>query len=104
MTHSSVVSVYEGNDVQLSCILSKNYPQVTKMNWYNNSKQDVGETPRKYVLQQDGGWFNLTVKETDSNVDSGQYWCSAANAVGAAEIPISLLVMSEWFVKLHYMI
>ncbi|KAF5906950.1 V-set and immunoglobulin domain-containing protein 10-like 2, partial [Clarias magur] len=93
MTQGSVVSVYEGNDVQLTCILRKNIPPVTEITWYNNSKQNVGETPRKYLLQQDGTWFNLTVKETDSSVDSGKYWCSASNAVGVAEIPISLLVM-----------
>ncbi|XP_058270972.1 V-set and immunoglobulin domain-containing protein 10-like 2 isoform X1 [Hemibagrus wyckioides] len=93
MTQRSVVSVYEGNDVQLTCILSKNYPAVTEITWYNNLKQNVGETPKKYVLEQAATWFNLTVRETDSKVDSGQYWCSAANAVGGAEIPVLLLVM-----------
>lgn len=95
MTQRSVVSVYEGSDVQLTCILSKNYPVVTEITWYNNLKQNVGETPKKYVLEQAAAWFNLTVRETDSEADSGQYWCSAANAVGGAEIPILLLVMSE---------
>ncbi|XP_072518613.1 basement membrane-specific heparan sulfate proteoglycan core protein-like [Salminus brasiliensis] len=93
MTQRSVVSVYEGNDVQLTCILSKNYPAVTEVTWYNNLKQNVGETPRKYVLQQAAAWSNLTVRETDSRIDSGQYWCSAINAVGGAEIPVLLLVM-----------
>ncbi|XP_017347382.1 V-set and immunoglobulin domain-containing protein 10-like 2 [Ictalurus punctatus] len=93
MTQRSVVSVYEGSDVQLTCILSKNYPVVTEITWYNNLKQNVGETPKKYVLEQAAAWFNLTVRETDSEADSGQYWCSAANAVGGAEIPILLLVM-----------
>ncbi|XP_062868247.1 V-set and immunoglobulin domain-containing protein 10-like 2 [Trichomycterus rosablanca] len=93
MTQRSVVSVYEGNDVQLTCILSKNYPAVTEITWYNNMKQKVGDTPQKYVLQQAAAWLNLTVRETDSMVDSGQYWCSAANAVGGAEIPILLMVM-----------
>lgn len=96
MTQRSVVSVYEGNDVQLTCILSKNYPAVTEITWYNNLKQNVGETPKKYVLEQAAAWFNLTVRETDSKVDSGQYWCSAANAVGGAEIPVLLLVMSKY--------
>lgn len=104
MTQGSVVTVYEGNDVQLTCILRKNNPPVTEITWYNNSKQNVSEAPRKYVLQQDGTWFNLTVKETDSRMDSGKYWCSASNAVGVAEIPISLLVMSKWFAKLHWMV
>lgn len=94
MTQRSVVSVYEGNDVQLTCILSKNYPAVTEITWYNNLKKDVGETPKKYILQQGATWFNLTVRETDSMVDSGQYWCTATNAVGGAEIPVSLMVKS----------
>ncbi|KAF4077459.1 hypothetical protein AMELA_G00208480 [Ameiurus melas] len=93
MTQRSVVSVYEGSDVQLTCILSKNYPVVTEITWYNNLKQNVGETPKKYVLEKAAAWFNLTVRETDSEADSGQYWCSAANAVGGVEIPILLLVM-----------
>ncbi|XP_046724279.1 hemicentin-1-like [Silurus meridionalis] len=93
MTQRNAVSVYEGNDVQLTCILSKNYPSVTEITWYNNSKQDVIQKTQKYILQKDGIWFNLTVRDTDSKMDSGQYWCSAANAVGRAEIPILLLVM-----------
>ncbi|KAF5906942.1 V-set and immunoglobulin domain-containing protein 10-like 2, partial [Clarias magur] len=92
MTQRSVVFVYEGNDVQLSCILSKNYPAVTEITWYNNVKQNVGETPKKYILQRAAAWYNLTVRETDSMVDSGQYWCSATNAVGGAEIPVLLVV------------
>ncbi|XP_076836671.1 V-set and immunoglobulin domain-containing protein 10-like 2 [Brachyhypopomus gauderio] len=96
MTRQSVVSVYEGNDVELTCILIKNYPAVTEITWYNNVKQKVGDsdTPKKYILQQAAAWSNLTVRETDSRVDSGQYWCSAANAVGGTEIPILLRVMS----------
>ncbi|KAI4900510.1 hypothetical protein NFI96_020140, partial [Prochilodus magdalenae] len=95
MTQRSVVSVYEGNDVQLTCILSKNYPAVTEITWYNNMKQKVddSDTPKKYLLQRAAAWSNLTVRETDGMVDSGQYWCSATNAVGGAEIPILLRVM-----------
>uniref|UniRef100_A0A8B9KE98 Uncharacterized protein n=1 Tax=Astyanax mexicanus TaxID=7994 RepID=A0A8B9KE98_ASTMX len=100
MTQRSVVSVYEGNDVQLTCILSKNYPAATDVTWYNNLKQNVGDTPNKYILQQAAAWFNLTVRETDSRIDSGQYWCSAANAVGGAEIPILLMVMSKFAANL----
>ena len=96
MTQRSVVSVYEGNDVELTCILSKNFPAVTEVTWYNNLKQNVDDTPKKYVLQRSAAWSNLTVRETDSMVDSGQYWCSATNAVGGAEIPVLLLVKSEY--------
>ncbi|XP_035383022.1 V-set and immunoglobulin domain-containing protein 10-like 2 [Electrophorus electricus] len=95
-TRYSVVSVFEGNDVQLDCILSKHYPAVTEITWYNNKKQKVVDKPKKYYLQQAVGWSNLTVRETDGMVDSGQYWCSATNAVRRAEIPIMLLVISEF--------
>lgn len=94
MTQRSVMSVYEGSDVQLTCILSRNYP-VTEITWYNNLKQHVNEIPKKYVLERAAAWTNLTVRETDSETDSGQYWCSATNAVGGAEIPIMLMVKSK---------
>ena len=89
-----MVSVYEGSDVQLTCILKANYP-ATEITWYNNLKQHVIESPTKYVLQHAAAWSNLTVKETDGLTDSGQYWCSATNAVGGTEIPIHLLVKSK---------
>ncbi|XP_048094036.1 hemicentin-2-like [Alosa alosa] len=91
VTQRSMVSVYEGSDVQLTCILKANYP-ATEITWYNNLKQHVIETPSKYVLQRAAAWSNLTVRETDGLRDSGQYWCSATNAVGGTEIPIHLLV------------
>ncbi|XP_076131118.1 hemicentin-1-like [Alosa pseudoharengus] len=91
VTQRSMVSVYEGSDVQLTCILKANYP-ATEITWYNNLKQHVIETPSKYVLQHAAAWSNLTVRETDGLRDSGQYWCSATNAVGGTEIPIHLLV------------
>ncbi|XP_076835671.1 V-set and immunoglobulin domain-containing protein 10-like 2 [Brachyhypopomus gauderio] len=93
ITRNRTVSVFEGTDVQLTCFLAKHYPPVLEITWYNNLKQNVGDTPMKYILQQGAAWSNLTVRETDSRVDSGQYWCSAANAVGGTEIPIMLLVM-----------
>ena len=95
VTDLSVVSVYETNDVQLTCLLSRHYPAVTEVTWYSNLKQNVGDTPKKYILQQAAAWSNLTVRETDSMVDSGQYWCSATNAVGRTEMPILLVVMSK---------
>lgn len=94
------MTVYEGNDVQLSCILSRNYP-VTEISWYNNQKQHVNDIPLKYVLERASAWTNLTVRETDSETDSGQYWCSATNAVGGAEIPIMLMVKSKQTFKVY---
>ncbi|XP_028839939.1 V-set and immunoglobulin domain-containing protein 10-like 2 isoform X2 [Denticeps clupeoides] len=91
VTQRSVVSVYEGSDVQLTCILRANYP-TTDITWYNNLKQRVVDMPKKYLLQRAAAWSNLTVREADGLQDSGQYWCSATNAVGGAEIPILLVV------------
>ncbi|XP_028839579.1 hemicentin-1-like [Denticeps clupeoides] len=91
VTQRSVVSVYEGSDIQLTCILRANYP-TTDITWYNNLKQHVVDMPKKYLLQRAAAWSNLTVREADGLQDSGQYWCSATNAVGGAEIPILLVV------------
>ncbi len=94
VTQRSMMTVYEGSDAQLTCILSRNYP-VTEITWFNNLKQHVNEIPKKYILERAAAWTNLTVRETDSNTDSGHYWCSATNAVGGAEIPIMLMVKSK---------
>ncbi|KAJ8342435.1 hypothetical protein SKAU_G00323630 [Synaphobranchus kaupii] len=91
VTQRRSVSVYEGSDVQLTCILKANYP-ATEITWYNNLRNKVWDTPRKYLLHNEAAWSNLTVRETDGLRDSGQYWCSATNAVGGAEIPIMLYV------------
>ncbi|KPP67002.1 hypothetical protein Z043_114448 [Scleropages formosus] len=91
VTQRSLVSVYEGNDIQLSCILKANNP-VTEIIWFNNHKKQVGNAPSKYLLYGEATWSNLTVREADGMQDSGQYWCSASNAVGGAEIPITVLI------------
>ncbi len=65
VTQRSMMTVYEGSDAQLTCILSRNYP-VTEITWFNNLKQHVNEIPKKYVLEQAAAWTNLTVRETDS--------------------------------------
>lgn len=96
MTQRSVVSVLEGSNVQLGCSLSKNYPAAIEITWYNSTQQKLGDKPNKYVVQQVAAQSILTVKETDGMVDSGQYWCSAANPVGRAEIPITLLVTGKF--------
>lgn len=100
LTQRSAMTVYEGSDAQLTCILSRNYP-VTEITWYNNLKQHVNEIPKKYVLERAAAWTNLTVRETDSETDTGHYWCSATNAVGGAEIPIMLMVKSKQAFKCY---
>nr|XP_015192827.1 PREDICTED: V-set and immunoglobulin domain-containing protein 10-like [Lepisosteus oculatus] len=91
VTQRSVVSVYEGSDVQLTCVLKATYP-ASEITWYNNQNQQVWDAPQKYLLHREASWSNLTVRETDGSRDSGQYWCSATNAVGGAQIPITLNV------------
>lgn len=96
MTQRSVVSVYEGSDVQLTCILRANYLPVNQIVWFNNQREEVWDTSsKKYLLQRAAAWANLTVRDTDGTLDSGQYWCSASNAVGGTEIPVTLLVKSK---------
>ncbi|KAK0150265.1 V-set and immunoglobulin domain-containing protein 10-like 2 [Merluccius polli] len=93
VTQRSVVSVYEGGDVQLTCILGANYPPANQITWFNNRRKEVLDVPRKYQLQRAAAWANLTVQEADKTQDSGQYWCSTYNAVGGTEIPVTLLVL-----------
>ncbi|XP_030216923.1 LOW QUALITY PROTEIN: V-set and immunoglobulin domain-containing protein 10-like 2 [Gadus morhua] len=93
VTQRSLVSVYEGGDVQLTCILGANYPPANQITWFNNHRKAVLDVPRKYQLQRAAAWANLTVREADGAQDSGQYWCSTANAVGGAEIAVTLLVL-----------
>ncbi|MGH0154585.1 UNVERIFIED_CONTAM: hypothetical protein FKN15_044285 [Acipenser sinensis] len=98
VTQRSVVSVFEGSDVQLTCILKATYP-ASEIIWYNNQNQNVWDAPQKYLLQREAAWSNLTVRETDGNHDGGEYWCAATNAVGGAQIPITLNVK-----RLKYML
>uniref|UniRef100_A0AAY4CN82 Ig-like domain-containing protein n=1 Tax=Denticeps clupeoides TaxID=299321 RepID=A0AAY4CN82_9TELE len=94
ITQSNTVSVTEGRDIQLTCTMKVCYP-ATGITWFNSLKQSIKNTTRKYVVQSSAAWSSLTVQDTDSMQDSGQYWCSATNAVGAAEIPILLVVKGK---------
>ncbi|XP_037543336.1 V-set and immunoglobulin domain-containing protein 10-like 2 [Nematolebias whitei] len=91
LTQRRVVSVYEGSDVQLTCSLRSNYLPATEISWFNNQGVDVRDTS-KYLLLRTSAWANLTVKDTDETQDSGEYRCSTSNAVGGAEINITLEV------------
>ncbi|XP_028665399.2 V-set and immunoglobulin domain-containing protein 10-like 2 [Erpetoichthys calabaricus] len=91
ITQRSSVSVYEGSDVQLTCLLKATYPS-SEILWFNNQNQNTVNDPQKYLLQYESSWSNLTVRETEENSDSGEYWCTASNAVGGAQIPIFLQV------------
>uniref|UniRef100_A0A3B5Q563 Uncharacterized protein n=1 Tax=Xiphophorus maculatus TaxID=8083 RepID=A0A3B5Q563_XIPMA len=91
LTQRRVISVYEGSDVQLTCNLRANYLPANDITWFNNQGVDVRDTS-KYMLLQTSAWANLTVRETDEMQDSGEYRCSTSNAVGGAEINVTLVV------------
>ncbi|XP_061608397.1 V-set and immunoglobulin domain-containing protein 10-like 2 [Phyllopteryx taeniolatus] len=91
LTQRRVVSVYEGADVQLSCNLRANYLPTSQITWFNNHGLDVRDTS-KYVLLRTSAWANLTVRDTDETQDSGEYRCTSSNAVGGADLNITLVV------------
>ncbi|XP_072230536.1 V-set and immunoglobulin domain-containing protein 10-like 2 [Leuresthes tenuis] len=91
LTQRRVVSVYEGSDVQLTCNLRANYLPTNDITWFNNQGADVRDTS-KYMLLRTSAWANLTVRDTDETQDSGEYRCSTSNAVGGAEINVTLVV------------
>ncbi|KAM9728517.1 V-set and immunoglobulin domain-containing protein 10-like 2 [Menidia menidia] len=91
LTQRRVVSVYEGSDVQLTCNLRSNYLPSNEITWFNNQGADVRDTS-KYMLLRTSAWANLTVRDTEETQDSGEYRCSTSNAVGGAEINVTLVV------------
>nr|XP_061801181.1 V-set and immunoglobulin domain-containing protein 10-like 2 [Nerophis lumbriciformis] len=94
LTQRRVVSVYEGADVQLSCNLRANYLPTNQITWFNNHGLDVRDTA-KYMLLRTSAWANLTVRNTDETQDSGEYRCTSSNAVGGADLNITLVVMKH---------
>ncbi|XP_007894160.1 V-set and immunoglobulin domain-containing protein 10-like 2 isoform X2 [Callorhinchus milii] len=91
VTPRSAMTVFEGSDVHLTCILQVAYP-VSEIIWYNNRNESIWLAPKKYQLHQEVFWSNLTVRETDGNGDSGPYWCTALNVVGYSTLVIRLHV------------
>ncbi|KAM4545574.1 V-set and immunoglobulin domain-containing protein 10-like 2 [Odontesthes bonariensis] len=91
LTQRRVVSVYEGSDVQLTCNLRANFLPTNDITWFNNQGADVRDTS-KYLLLSTSAWANLTVRDARETQDSGEYRCSTSNAVGGAEINVTLVV------------
>ncbi|XP_077162461.1 V-set and immunoglobulin domain-containing protein 10-like 2 isoform X2 [Paroedura picta] len=85
------MSLFEGNEVQLSCLLQGAYLG-SEVFWYNNKNQVIRADAQKYKLKQENAWFNLTLQDTEWMRDSGTYRCAALNAVGNASATISLQV------------
>uniref|UniRef100_A0A3Q2QTJ4 Ig-like domain-containing protein n=1 Tax=Fundulus heteroclitus TaxID=8078 RepID=A0A3Q2QTJ4_FUNHE len=82
------VSVYEGSDVQLTCNLRANYLPANDITWFNNQGVDVRETS-KYI-------------DAEETQDSGEYRCSTSNAVGGAEVNVTLVVKSKNLFSLFF--
>lgn len=98
LTQRRVVSVYEGDDVQLTCNLRASYLPANEITWFNNQGMDVHSTS-KYTVLRTSAWANLTVKDVHETLDSGEYRCSTSNAVGGTEINITLRVKSKFIVN-----
>lgn len=94
LTQRRVVSVYEGDDVQLTCSLRDSYLPAAEITWFNNQGMDVRGTS-KYTVLRTSAWANLTVKDVHETLDSGEYRCTTSNAVGGTEINITLQVRSK---------
>ncbi|XP_053703692.1 V-set and immunoglobulin domain-containing protein 10-like 2 [Synchiropus splendidus] len=91
LTQRRVVSVLEGSDVQLTCSLRENYLPANEITWFNNQGVNVKDTS-KYQLRRTSAWANLTVRDADEALDSGEYRCTTSNAVGGTEINVTLVV------------
>ncbi|XP_041427244.1 V-set and immunoglobulin domain-containing protein 10-like 2 [Xenopus laevis] len=87
----SNTSVLEGNDINLMCYLQPSN-LTSEIIWYNNKNIKITSDLQKYGMVKENGWYNLTIHETVYKVDSGQYRCSAFNAVGNSSIGITLQV------------
>ncbi|XP_066495692.1 V-set and immunoglobulin domain-containing protein 10-like 2 [Tiliqua scincoides] len=91
LVERSKVSLFEGNEVQLACLLQGAYLG-SEVVWYNNKNQVIRPNARKYRLQQENAWFNLTLRDTEWMRDSGTYRCAAVNAVGNSSASVNLQV------------
>ncbi|XP_069077596.1 V-set and immunoglobulin domain-containing protein 10-like 2 [Pleurodeles waltl] len=49
----------------------------------------------KYGVKQEAHWSNLTIRDTEWNVDGGNYQCLAINAVGNTTVTVNLQVMKH---------
>ncbi|XP_055516455.1 V-set and immunoglobulin domain-containing protein 10-like 2 [Leucoraja erinacea] len=94
LTLRNAVTVFEGSDVHMTCVLKAAYP-ASEIAWHNNRNESIWLRPKKYQLHHEAFWSNLTIRETDGDVDNGTYWCTAVNVVGSATMGIKLRVNSE---------
>ncbi|XP_072885588.1 V-set and immunoglobulin domain-containing protein 10-like 2 [Hemitrygon akajei] len=91
LTPRNIVTVFEGSDVHLTCVLRAAYPS-SEITWHNNRNESIWLTPKKYLLHREAFWSNLTVREIDGDNDNGSYWCTASNVVGSSTTGINLHV------------
>ncbi|XP_059812742.1 V-set and immunoglobulin domain-containing protein 10-like 2 [Hypanus sabinus] len=91
LTPRNIVTVFEGSDVHLTCVLRAAYPS-SEITWHNNRNESIWLKPKKYLLHREAFWSNLTVREIDGDNDNGSYWCTASNVVGSSTTGINLHV------------
>ncbi|KAM6238351.1 LOW QUALITY PROTEIN: V-set and immunoglobulin domain-containing protein 10-like 2 [Porphyrio hochstetteri] len=89
----SEVAVLEGGEVRLACRQSGGSANLgATMAWYHPKAVEVTPGLAKYQLERGEAWLNLTIQDAEWPGDSGTYRCGAANAVGAASLPVRLRV------------
>ncbi|KAJ1175312.1 hypothetical protein NDU88_000600 [Pleurodeles waltl] len=93
-TERNQVSIMEGSSIQLPCLLTASNPS-SKVFWYDNKNKAISQDSQKYGVKQEAHWSNLTIRDTEWNVDGGNYQCLAINAVGNTTVTVNLQVMKH---------
>ncbi|KAG8434690.1 hypothetical protein GDO86_012882 [Hymenochirus boettgeri] len=91
ITFESETSVREANNIPLMCYL-KSSNLTSEVIWYNNMNMAISSDSPKYSMIKENGWYNLTINDAIYKEDSGQYRCSAFNAVGNSSVSINVMV------------
>ncbi|XP_015277518.1 PREDICTED: transmembrane and immunoglobulin domain-containing protein 1 [Gekko japonicus] len=81
-------SIFEENDVTLSCHVKANPP--AQMVWYKDNSTLVLE-PARHRISQTTELFQLTIERVQES-DGGLYTCEAISALGTAQIDFHLTV------------
>ncbi|XP_075377316.1 LOW QUALITY PROTEIN: V-set and immunoglobulin domain-containing protein 10-like 2 [Mycteria americana] len=92
-TERSEVAVLEGGEARLACRRRSGGADLgAAVVWYDPKEREVTPGLARYRLERGEAWVNLTVRDAEWPGDGGIYRCTAANAAGAASLPVRLRV------------